>query len=174
MSDFDSLMRHLTDRMAEQDAEIESLKRRLNNTFREGVVTGVDHKSGKARMKSNGLDSPDLPWATRSGGQQEWDPPAVGERVLMISPTGDPAQGIILPGGYSDQFKQPYDKPDSWYRKVGDATILADKDQVTLKFGEARITVSAKGIEIGIGAQSFMIGEAGTVLTTSRFAARRV
>ncbi len=173
MSDFDSFVRRLTDRLAEQDAEIEGLKRRLNNVIREGIITDVNHKTGKARVRSNGIDSPDHPWSTRSGGQQEWDPPANGERVVVISPTGDPAQGIILPGGYSDSFKQPYDKPDSWYRKVGDGTVLQDKEQVLLKFGEASIRISADGIMISIGSSSFKIGSDGVDLVATKFAARK-
>jgi len=173
MSDFAALMRRLTDRLAEQDAEIEGLKRRLNNMIREGVCTDVDHEKGKAKVKSGGIDSPPIAWAQRSGDQQEYDPPTKGERVIQLSPTGDPGQGIIIPGGYSDQFPQPYNKGASWYRKVGDATLLMDKEQVILKFDEASVRIAADGITIGIGSSSFKIGADGIDLAASKFNARK-
>lgn len=169
MSDFQAFTRRLIDRLAEQDALIESLHRRLNNLVREGTVTDVDFEKGKARVKHGELDSPALSWATRSGSQQEWDPVAKGERVLVLSPTGDPAQGIILPGGYSDEFAQPYDKGKSWYRKVGNATLLMDDEQITLTIGATSLKITAGGLTLTSGGSSFDLTPDATTLATPNF-----
>jgi phage baseplate assembly protein gpV len=45
--------------------------------------------------------------------------------VILISPTGEPGKGLILPGGYSSQYTQPHDKVAEARRVIGDTSILS-------------------------------------------------
>ena len=38
----------------------------------------------------------------RAGADREWDPPTIGEQVVLLSPSGNLAQGVVLTGLFSD------------------------------------------------------------------------
>lgn len=118
---------------ADLRAKHDELDRRLNNLFREAKVTKLHADEGMAEVDADGLPSTKIPWLARAGQSREWDPPTEGERVILISPTGDPGIGMILPGGFSNQFPQNHDKGGEHRRSVGDkvSTTTTDKDKVT-------------------------------------------
>jgi phage baseplate assembly protein gpV len=115
----------LIDRIATLEAEVIRLQRRVNNTFREARVEEVYPGEGLARVNAHGAGSKKVPWLQRAGDIRDWDPPSVGERVLLISPTGEPGKGLILPGGYSKQYGQPHDKLAEARRVIGETSILS-------------------------------------------------
>jgi phage baseplate assembly protein gpV len=96
----------LVRRIGQLEAAINQLSRQQNNMFREGVVTEVDYASGLAIVDGFGGKSKKIPWLQRAGAIREWNPVTVGERVMMLSPNGDPGRAVILPGGFTDQFPQ--------------------------------------------------------------------
>ncbi|MBN9308724.1 MAG: phage baseplate assembly protein V [Devosia sp.] len=118
----------LLDRIASLEAEVVRLQRRVNNTFREARVEELYPSEGLARVSAHGASSKKVPWLQRAGDIRDWDPPTVGERVMLISPTGEPGKGLILPGGYSSQFQQPHDKGGEAKRVVGDTSDLWTSD----------------------------------------------
>lgn len=107
-------------RIAQLEAMVESLDRRLNNVMRESVVEEV-FDDGTATLVSHGGKTKPMPWLQRSGSIQDWDPPTPGERVIHLSPGGHLGRGLILPGGYTEQFPQPHNKLGESRRKVGDS-----------------------------------------------------
>lgn len=150
MSDVGPFITTLVARLRDLEAEIEQLRLRLDNMVREGRVTKVLPDKGKVEVDMNGLASDELDLSHRSGSQREWDPPAIGERVLVISPTGDPGLGVVLPGGYSDAFPAPHDKAGEYVRSNGATRIHQTADRieisaptVVLKSGDATVTLTA-------------------------------
>ncbi len=145
MSDFAAFARAVNRRFAELEAENEQLRRRLDNVFREGRVTAVDGTAGTAEVDMNGLPSDKLSWSARAGSSKEWDPPAVGERVLVANPSGEPGLGIILAGGFSDDNPQNHDKAGEYRRSLGGNSVLMTQDKIVYSTGEATITIDKSG-----------------------------
>jgi len=55
-----------------------------------------------------------LPWIERTAKiDRTWSPPEVGEQVLLLSPSGDHAQAVVLPAIFheGEQTTPPADRP---------------------------------------------------------------
>jgi phage baseplate assembly protein V len=84
--------------------------RQGSGMFLPGVIHALDYPEARARLKSGDWISAWLPWFTLAAGQvRHWRPPSVGEQAVLVSPSGLPEQGFIIPGVYSDQHKQAND-----------------------------------------------------------------
>jgi len=139
----DAYFRAVARRFAELEAAVEDLNRRVANLMREGRITGVDYDRGVATVDMDGLPSREMPWVQRAGTVKDWNPPSVGERVTVMSPTGDPGQGLILPGGWSDQNPAPHNKggerviqaDGKIVLNVGTSELVLEPDRMTLRAG---------------------------------------
>jgi hypothetical protein len=129
VSDFDDMIRAITRRFAYLEAKVEAQDRYINNIFREGRVTKLHAEDGLAEVDADGLPTAKVPWITRAGTRNVWDPPAVDERVMIINPSGDPGRGLILPGGYSDKFKQPHNKAGEYKDTLGKLDTIETEDR---------------------------------------------
>jgi phage baseplate assembly protein V len=84
------------------------LSRLIENLIRIGTVIAVDHAAARCRVASGKLESQWLPWIDRrAGNTRTWEPPTVGEQVLILSPSGDPAAGVVLIGLFCDAHAAP-------------------------------------------------------------------
>lgn len=82
--------------------------RRIENILQLGTIASVDYANARVRVKAGGLLTAPLPWLTpRAGSARTWWPPSVGEQVLLLSPGGDPARGVVLPGLYTTANAAP-------------------------------------------------------------------
>ena len=74
------------------------LARLLENLIRIGTVAEVRHARPPAvRVKSGGIVTNWLPWLEqRAGGTRTWNPPTLGEQVLLLCPSGEISNGIVL------------------------------------------------------------------------------
>ena len=82
---------------------IAALARLIENLVRLGTIAEVDVVKARVRVKSGELLTTWLPWlALRAGAEREWNPPTVGEQVVLLSPSGQLAQGIVLTGLFSE------------------------------------------------------------------------
>lgn len=126
----------LVNRIRDLQAENEQLRRRLNNMVREGRVVEVNAADKTCRIDANGLISAKVPWPQRAGKFREWLPPTVGERVVMLSPTGEPGQGHVLWGGFSDQFQAPSQRDDEFLRVSDNTTVRQRDDLIEVIRGE--------------------------------------
>ncbi len=107
------------------------LLRRLENLIRLGTIAAVDHQAARCTVKSGGLSIPNLPWlAQRAGSSLDWDPPTVGEQCILLSPSGEPAQGIALIGLYSRQRPAPSKSANLRRRTYPDGAVI-DYDHAT-------------------------------------------
>lgn len=78
--------------------ELADLRRRFENVARLGVIAEADYAAARVRVAIGALKTAWLPWLTHSaGGDRTWHAPEVGEQVLVIAPSGDLAQGLVLP-----------------------------------------------------------------------------
>lgn len=145
MSDFREFASTIARRLAQLEAESENLRLRLDNILREGRVTKIDEETGKAEVDMHGLPSDALDISHRSGAIREWNPPAVGERVFVLNPSGEPGRGIVMPGGYSAEFTQPHKKAGESYKAVGETSVLQTPETVVYRAGGATITVHKSG-----------------------------
>lgn len=87
-------------------AEIGELQRRMANLFRIGRVAEVNRTTGRVKVAFQGVTTAWLPWMTgRAGAVKDWNPPSVGEQVVVCSPSGEIGAGFIMPGSinYDDQ-----------------------------------------------------------------------
>ncbi len=76
------------------------LARLLENLLRLGTVAEVRHSTPPAvRVQTGGITTTWRPWAERRAGQtRTWNPPTVGEQVLLFCPSGAPSNAVILCG----------------------------------------------------------------------------
>jgi phage baseplate assembly protein V len=103
------------------------LARALANLIRKGTVQSVTTRPARARVQVGGLLTAPLPWLSLRACTtkvRHWSPPGVGEQVLVLSPGGDLAGGVVLTGIPSD--KHPV--PDG-----------ATEDNVLLAFGDGAV-----------------------------------
>lgn len=141
---FNSLVR----RIAQLEAAVNQIDRRQNNLLREAVVTEVFAGEGTARVDAQGIVSKKVPWLERSGAIREWVPPTIGERVLLISPTGEPGRGLILPGGYTDQFPAPHNQGGEKRVAIGDVTVTQTGSALVIKAGGVTVEISGDGLKV--------------------------
>ena len=87
--------------------------RKLASLIRVGVVHKVRLSPYAVRVKSGNLVTAWLPVVvSRAGNNKSWDPLEAGEQVIILSPDGNPAQGWVLPAGYSQQHPAPESSGD--------------------------------------------------------------
>ncbi len=78
--------------------KLSDLFRRIENLVREGPIVQADYNNALFRVQIGENTSGWLRCLTlRAGLNKSWHPPEVGENVLVLSPSGDYANGFILP-----------------------------------------------------------------------------
>ncbi len=93
--------------------QIPDLSRLIENLIRTGTIAEVDHDNQRCRVQSGQLKTDWLPWiAGRAGTTKTWSPPTLGEQCMIFSPSGEPANGIVLTGLYSDSNAAPSSNPN--------------------------------------------------------------
>lgn len=83
------------------------LDRRLANIIKIGRVQSVDltQTLPKVRVRIGELETAWLPLLTlRAGNDTHWWPISLEEQVLVVSPSGDLAQGIVIGSIFQNQF----------------------------------------------------------------------
>lgn len=134
--------------------------RRIANAARYGVVQEVDYKGDTAgfpavriAMQDGKLLSDWVPWfAPRAGKDRHWNPPEEGEVGLLLSPSGDLANGVFLPGLFSDGNANG-DRAGLDRRTYDDGTVIEyDREEHTFTIdateSEGKVVVKAKKVEI--------------------------
>lgn len=100
--------------------------RLLHNLIRLGTIAEVQYQPPRVRVKTGDNETDWLHWLpSRAGTTSDWDPPIVGEQVILFSPAGDLAQAIVVAGIYSDHFPAPSDNKNLWLRKFPDGSTVS-------------------------------------------------
>ena len=81
------------------DFESTDVARNIGSLLRFGKVHSVDHVQRLCRVAlPNDLITDDLPWITfRAGGNVFWSAPSIDEAVLLLCPSGELNNGVVLP-----------------------------------------------------------------------------
>ncbi|MCC5811320.1 MAG: phage baseplate assembly protein V [Ectothiorhodospiraceae bacterium] len=82
--------------------------RLINNLIRIGVVHELDAPSARVRVAIGDIVTDWLPWAVaRAGADRSWWAPSEGEQVLVLSPGGDLAAGVVIGALYQSAHPAP-------------------------------------------------------------------
>lgn len=145
-----------------EELALPDLERRMANTVRDGTIMAVDLAKRRVRVRSGSIETTWLPWpAGRAGaGKRRWDPPEVGEQVVMISPGGDLRQARVIPGVYQDAHDAPSSDGNKDMVAYGDGTVIEyDRGSHTLlaDLGPAKIHADRTKIELTMGGVVFRL-----------------
>ncbi len=142
----------------EQGFDLAELARRLANVVRLGTVEEADYAIARVRVKYD--EGPAgapvltawLPWiTTRAGGDRSWWAPEAGEQVLLLAPSGELGQGVVLPAVYRTAHPANGERADltrvdwgngSWAehdRKTGTVKVHAKGDVEIVAEGNIRL-----------------------------------
>ena len=148
------------------DYDIGELQRQMANLIRIGRIIGLDEANARVKVSVGGLETDWLPWAvSRAGATRTWSAPRIGEQVIVLSPYGDPAQGVVMPSLYQDDHPAPAASMDR--------ETIVYPDGATQDYNSASHTylldVPASGnITIRCGASSIVLSDAGVTIVGPR------
>lgn len=109
-----------------QETQLADLARRVANMMRTGRVAEVNHAAARVRVQSGDLLTEWLPWQThRAGNTRSWSPPTVGEQVMILSPSGEPGAGMVMPAWYCHDKPAPDSSPDTHVTEYPDGAIVS-------------------------------------------------
>jgi|TARA_A100001391_G_scaffold44812_4_gene26303 phage baseplate assembly protein gpV len=141
----------LTDLLA-MKIDIERLKQAFGASLKVGPVAAVDAQRGYRIKLGEGPGGPFLsPWYPHpeSGGDNSsWMPLSVGQIVGIVNPNGDPRQGFLIRGGFSDQHPPIADDSQTVRFAFGPLTITAVDGGLTVD-ASAPVTVNAPNVNLG-------------------------
>lgn len=126
-----------------------------NERSREGIVkfgkvTAVDAGEARAKVSFGGDSESDwLPWlAERAAAISIWAPVSVGEQVVVLSESGDTAQGVII-GSVFSQGNPGAAANEAMHRiQIGASSITITESGITLESNGSRIVLDASGVSI--------------------------
>lgn len=110
----------------------------LNNLMREGRVLDVDLKKGLAKVDAQGLEVT-APWLQHAGEVSDWTPLSSDQRVILLSPGGDPGRGFVLPAGFTEKFGQKYSEGAMFARTIGASKMVGTTSGFSFESGEFKI-----------------------------------
>ncbi|WP_343560411.1 phage baseplate assembly protein V [Kiloniella sp. b19] len=147
--------------MSDPRYSLSELARRLENLITIGVVVEADYSAAKVKVNIQGRKSAWLSWLTTSAGNdREWDAPDIGEQVLVLSPSGNPANGIVLASLFSNQSPAPADSADIWRKTFADGMVMEhDRAKKITRFNamdsEGTMILEAKNLILRTGEGGF-------------------
>lgn len=104
---------------------VSDMERRLASVIRVGTVAEADYSAARVRVAFGEAVSDWLPWLTlRAGNDRTWWSPEVGEQVVVLSPSGDTAQGVVLGSIYQSAHPAPASSPDVDRRVYADGAVI--------------------------------------------------
>ena len=138
------------------DFDLTELDRRLANIIRLGRVAelNLNEHTPQCRVQIGELLTKALPIVSlRAGNDSHWWPPHIGEQVIVLSPSGDLAQGVVLGSIHQQAFPAPANTENVHCIRYSDgAQIEYDKQQhrlqVILPSGSTIECVSDGGLTI--------------------------
>lgn len=141
------------------------MERRLAQLVRVGKVSAIDYsdrRKPRVRVKSGKIETGWIPFsALRAGRKRSWHPMKVGEQVVMVCPSGDLAQAIIVGSIHYNDRQSPANGEMQWVDEHDDgAKVSYDEEThsfiheipeggtITLKIGGVTLTMTDSSVEI--------------------------
>lgn len=126
--------------------------RRLENLIRLGKIKTVNPSQPIPTVTVDLVDmvTDEIRFiTTRSGKDKTWDPPSVGEEVIVFSPCGELGLGIAIGGFYNDANPAPSADPNLKLRMFEDGCVIsydiANHHLAAILPGGGQATVTADG-----------------------------
>lgn len=141
-------------------ATLADLERRVANVVRLGVVAEVDAEAARCRVRYDADEagapvvSGPLPWVTaRAGADRAWWAPEAGEQVVMLAPSGELVQAVVLPSLYREAHPAPADAPTVRRTVYDDGAVIeydraAHRLRAALPAGGTAELVSPGGVSV--------------------------
>lgn len=130
------------------------LARKLENIIRLGKIKHVDYAKARCVVDFQGIETAPLLWLNmRAGDDRTWDSPSVGEQCIVVSPSGELANGIVLFGLYSQTHPAPQQQSYIKSRHFSDGAIIQYDTQqhqltATLPNGGTAVITAQGGITL--------------------------
>jgi len=123
--------------------DLAELSRRLENIIRLGSIEEIDYAKKRVRVRSGKLLTNWLQWRVgRAGSTKKWEPPSIGEQVMILSPSGVIENGIVSPSIYCDQYDSPSINPA--------LHVTEYPDGAKISYNHATGALEATGIKTGL------------------------
>lgn len=165
--------------------EITELERRSSGHVMFGRVSEVDYAKALVRVAIGDEDDDEghlvtgwLPMgAGRAGGDRDWHPLEVDERVVVLSESGDTPNGLVIPVGfYTGDAPAPGNKAGLWRKSFKDGgTVEYDRDsgaflvdakqKATLRVGDASVEVASGSVKLSVGGVSLTVSSSGVAIS---------
>lgn len=105
------------------------LARRLDNIVRFGVIDQTDFTTDpvqpRVRVKTGDILTAWIPIsAVRANSDAEHDPVQKGEHVILLAPSGELAQAVVVGKLFSADYPSPDLNPDNHCRKYRDGAVI--------------------------------------------------
>lgn len=141
---------------------LQELERRLNNLLMVGTILEVDYAAARCRVEIGELRTAWLKWfTTRASSDRSWWAPEVGEQVMVLSPSGELAQGTVLPAIYQSAHPAPGDRATHRIDDYGDGT------RVTYDRAASVLTIDCVGDVVIENANSITVNTGTTLDITA-------
>ncbi|MFK9097918.1 phage baseplate assembly protein V [Pseudomonas guariconensis] len=121
-------------------------------------VVAVDLAAARVRVSDGAWTSAWLRWHCLAAGKaRHWRAPSLGEQGVLVSPSGEPAQGTFVPGLYGNAGSAPdnRDHVEVWRFEDGGSLAYdwqAKRYDIHLPAGNASIKVGASTLRVSEGA----------------------
>lgn len=129
-------------------------------------VVAIDLTAAKVRVSDgSGWTSAWVRWHSQAAGKaRHWRAPSLGEQGVLISPSGEPAQGTFVPGLYGNAGAPPdnRDHVEVWRFDDGGSLVYDWKAKsysitlptgtVTVKVGGSELTATDNAVDVKSGA----------------------
>ena len=120
--------------------EVAELQRKLAGMIQITTITSVDHAAKKLRVRLGAGESAELPWPAIAGRNfVVWRPLRVGQQLILLSPNGDPAQGVVI----GELYSQTIDPPST--DEAVDLILFNNGNKLEHNIGTGEIHITAKG-----------------------------
>ncbi len=135
--------------MSQAQSEI---KRQLENLINFATVVEADYANARVKVEISERVTAWLPWLTGSAaGDRSWDAPEIGEQVVVLCPSGNPANGVIAGALFRTSAPAPANDVDITRRVHGDGMVIEHdrKNKITrinALDSEGTIVLEAKNI----------------------------
>jgi len=107
-------------------AELTDLNARIANLIRVGTVSEVNYSTARVRVDLGNSKTNWLAWVSMTtGATSSWLAPEVGEQVVILSPSGQINQGVVINGLYHNDAPPPSNARDEFMIQFGDGTQIS-------------------------------------------------
>lgn len=128
-------------------ADLETLKTAFGNALKSGPVEQIDPQKGYRLKLGEGDDGPYLsPWYPHPETGKTSVPLEKGQIVGVLNPSGDPRQGLLVRGGYSDDHASPNDNMNANVFAAAGVRIEIKDASLKVTVGGVTHTISGEGL----------------------------